>query len=138
MEDNTIISLIGQPNIIGNIKTIGHWNGSSDILDPYYDILQAIDLIPDNEKPDHILVGNKARNCLHMLDSEHKPFISYLPILFGYYILECDQGDEFSELLRKSFNNMVYNKIVRVSYEVPNDIVLLVSNKNSIVIINIM
>lgn len=128
------ISIIGIPKIIGEVTAIGKWNGtnSAGILDPYTDIQEASEKIPCDELPEYLLVNNKTRRYLYKLDCNRIPYIESEFYIFGY-----DIPKGCCESVNSIMKNIIIKSILRISNELPDDIVLLVSNKNSIVIIHV-
>jgi len=118
--------VLGEPTILGSINVLGNWSGSSNYFDPYEDITRAICVIPLDSKPSYIISNRRTYMTWNKRDADRKPI--YLDILTLFTNFICD-NEHNETMILKDF-------IFRTSPSIPDDIALVVSDHNEVVIIN--
>jgi len=119
--NNNIINILA-PKLCGEVIALGNWDGSDDIRDLYDDIAKANSFLPSSSKPYYILMNSRTAYYTNAMTIEREPF--YRDILI--YLFDVRP----SEVL------MLKDRIMRTSNKVPDNIALLVSDCNDIVIIH--
>jgi hypothetical protein len=106
------------PKIVGIVDATKNWSGTEGIIDPYEDVIKAIHLLPYISTPDNIITNKRTGMSLKNKDVDEDMFGVSVMTLF-----QRRRTDSWSETFK-------------ISEHVPNDIALLVSNHNEIVVIN--
>jgi hypothetical protein len=130
---NDYESIVGIPSVIGEITSLGKWDQSDYCWDPYEDILTASNRLPRSEIPRYLVVNKVAKSYLYRVNCERVPVIEEIPKIFGYSI----PGNTCCDLVTSTIKETIIKSVLRTDNNLPDDVVLLVSNKNSIVVIHV-
>ena len=118
----TFINDILTPKLCGEITAMGNWNGYSDFLDIYHDIARAVSFLPSGHKPYYILMNPRTEYYINVMNADHEPV--YVKILIHIFDVRPSEVTCFKEY------------IIRTSDKIPNDIALVISDSNDVVIIH--
>lgn len=121
--------ILPPPHIIGNVNAIGSWSGKDTTMDLYSDVITAISMFPEDDKPFYILANKKTINEFNRCDSERVPFYEYIVPLFSR------STPTSCESVRYIVDNAIKHMVLRESELVSDGVVYVVSEKNAIVVI---